>query len=99
VGREQCLGAVQAHRRAQAAVELDHRRHRSGVTVCAVVELDVVRVGNLVQRIHIGLGDHPGRATLKLRIEVGEHVNRTLGHVGLRHSLLRLLQSAHPAIR
>ena len=59
------------------------------------VPLDVVDQVVGVQRVHLGLRDHPGRPFLELPVEGGEDIDRPLRHTCLRHPLLRLLQARH----
>ena len=68
---EQGLGPVHAHRGAEAAVELDHRRRAQRRGAVVVVDLDVAR-RLAVERLDRGLGDHPGLAVLEQPVVVGE---------------------------
>ena len=72
---QQRLGAVHAHRGAEAAVELDHRGRADRGRGVVVGDLDVG------QRLHVDrldrrLGDHPGLAVLEQPVVVREGLDR-----------------------
>ena len=82
---EQRLGAVHAHRGAEAAVELDHGRLPDRLGGDVVVHLDVGQRLH-VERLDRVLGDHAGLAVLEEPVVVRERVDRDLVDPGLAAS-------------
>ena len=94
---QQRLRPVHAHRRAEAAVELDDRRLADGLGRDVVGHLDVG------QRLHVEgldrvLGDHAGLAVLEEPVVVRERVDRDLVDARLSHLLARDLETSAVAL-
>ncbi len=72
---QQVLGLVQAHRRAQAAVELDDGGAGHGLTGRFLTDLDVVEHRRSRQRLDRVLPDQASRARFQLPVVVAEHLD------------------------
>ena len=96
---EERLGAIHAHRGAEAAVQLDHHGAADGLRGVLVGDLDVVDRLH-VERVDGRLGDHPGLTVLEQPVIVGEHLDRGRVDAGLCHLVAGALQTqGNPYLR
>ena len=89
---QQRLGAVHAHRGAEAAVELDHRGPADRLGGDVVGHLDVGQRLH-VERLDRRLGDHPGLAVLEQPVVVREGVDGDGVDAGVLHLGARDLEA------
>ena len=94
---EQRLGALHAHRGAEAAVELDDRGPADRLGRDVVGHVDVGQRLH-VERLDRVLGDHAGLAVLEEPVVVRERVDRDLVDPGLAHLLARELETSGVAL-
>ena len=88
---QQRLGALHAHRGAEAAVELDHRRRADRLGGVVVGDLDVAQRRH-VDRLDRRLGDHPGLAVLEQPVVVRERLDGQRVDTGVEHLVAGLDQ-------
>ena len=81
---QQRLGAVHAHRGAEATVELDHRGGGDGGVRLVVADHGVTDRRD-VDRLDRVLRDHPGLPVLELAVVICECLHRDVIHAGVAH--------------